>query len=201
MNQAHACPGEPDWLRPSIEIRALNNLIGRYWNVCMPEESRISGSNTPIILYLNERRDEDVFQYDIERTFSITRSTASRVLGLMEKKGLIERTRVDWDARVRKITLTPKAQDFVAELNRTARNLEGTLLKGFTDGEQHQLMDMLATMKQNLMDTGLVGSCRGSDGTEPEEGMDPDPPEGPQAAPTDHNVDNQQSKKKGEDGQ
>lgn len=89
----------PGMLRPSLEIKALHNLIGRYWNGIVPPDSMMSGANMPIVQYLHEHRDSDVFQYDIERAFSITRSTASRVLGLMEKKGLITRSAVDWDAR------------------------------------------------------------------------------------------------------
>ena len=55
----------PDMLRPSLEIKALHNLIGRYWNGIVPPDSRMSGANMPIVLYLHEHRDSDVFQYDI----------------------------------------------------------------------------------------------------------------------------------------
>ena len=122
----------PGMLRPSLEIKALHNLIGRYWNGIVPPDSMMSGANMPIVQYLHEHRDSDVFQYDIERAFSITRSTASRVLGLMEKKGLITRSAVDWDARVRKIELTPTASDLVVEIMRAAHQLETTLFTGFT---------------------------------------------------------------------
>ena len=104
-----------------------------------------------------------MFQYDIERAFSITRSTASRVLGLMEKKGLITRSAVDWDARVRKIELTPTASDLVVEIMRAAHQLETTLFTGFTPDEQERFMDDLARMRANLVETGLVGSERTAD--------------------------------------
>lgn len=144
-------------LKPSLEIRAVHHLIGRYWNVVTPPESTGSGTNMPIILYLHDHRDEDVFQYDIERAFSITRSTASRVLALMEKKGLITRTSVQWDARVRKIALTNAAGAIVAQLQRRAQELEDTLFKGFSDDEQRRFLSDLGRMRANLVATGLVG--------------------------------------------
>ena len=150
----------PGMLRPSLEIKALHNLIGRYWNGIVPPDSMMSGANMPIVQYLHEHRDSDVFQYDIERAFSITRSTASRVLGLREKKGLITRSAVDWDARVRKIELTPTASDLVVEIMRAAHQLETTLFTGFTPDEQERFMDDLARMRANLVETGLVGSER-----------------------------------------
>ncbi|PAU67568.1 MarR-type transcriptional regulator [Bifidobacterium italicum] len=145
------------WLKPSLEIRAVHHLIARYWNVVTPPESTGSGTNMPIILYLHDHRNEDVFQYDIERAFSITRSTASRVLALMEKKGLITRTSVQWDARVRKIELTPAAGGIVEELQRRSRQLERTLFEGFSDDEQRRFLTDLERMKANLYATGLVG--------------------------------------------
>lgn len=145
------------WLKPSLEIRAVHHLIARYWNVVTPPESTGSGTNMPIILYLHDHRNEDVFQYDIERAFSITRSTASRVLALMEKKGLITRTGVQWDARVRKIELTPAAGGIVEELQRRSRQLERTLFEGFSDDEQRRFLTDLERMKANLYATGLVG--------------------------------------------
>ncbi|KFI56370.1 MarR family winged helix-turn-helix transcriptional regulator [Bifidobacterium choerinum] len=146
-----------EWLKPSLEIRAVHQLIARYWNVVTPSESTGSGTNMPIILYLHDHRHEDVFQYDIERAFSITRSTASRVLALMEKKGLITRTSVQWDARVRKIELTAAADGIVEELQRRSRQLERTLFEGFSDDEQRRFLADLERMQSNLYATGLLG--------------------------------------------
>lgn len=81
----------------------------------------------------------------------------------MEKKGLITRSAVDWDARVRKIELTPTASDLVVGIMRAAHQLETTLFTGFTPDEQERFMDDLARMRANLVETGLVGSERTAD--------------------------------------
>ncbi|KFI63869.1 MarR family winged helix-turn-helix transcriptional regulator [Bifidobacterium cuniculi] len=193
-------------LQPSRAIRALHNLIGRYWNASIPQDSGMSGSNTPIILYLHDHRDDDVFQYDIERAFSITRSTASRVLSLMEKKGLVERTGVDWDARVRKITLTDAATDYAVRFKQAATNLERILFAGFSPEERSQAMDMLLAMRRNLIGTGLVGTDHATDAV----GSPPQPTHAPpissheadETSPArQDNTKNTKNTKKGDDAQ
>lgn len=164
-----------EYLRPSLEIRAVHNLISRYWNVVSPPNSMMSGVNMSIILFLYEHRDEDVFQYDIEQELSITRSTASRVISLMEKKGYVERSSVPWDARVRKITLTGKASAIAEEVRNTAARLERTLFDGFTRDEQLWMMRAFERMQRNLLSTGLVGT-----GKELEDSLR-EPPDGSQA--------------------
>ncbi len=47
-----------------------------------------------------------MFQRDIEREFSITRSTVTNILQLMERKGYIERRSVPQDARLKQLVLT-----------------------------------------------------------------------------------------------
>lgn len=164
-----------EYLRPSLEIRAVHNLISRYWNVVAPPNSMMSGVNMSIILFLYEHRDEDVFQYDIEQELSITRSTVSRVISLMEKKGYVERSSVLWDARVRKITLTGKASAIAEEVRNTADRLERTLFDGFTRDEQLWMMRAFERMQRNLLSTGLVGT-----GKELEDSLR-EPPDGSQA--------------------
>lgn len=150
-----------NWNRPpSVEIRALNNMINRYLAVTMPQDARIAtGGNVQIIMYLARHEERDVFQYDIERRFSVTRSTASRVLGLMERKGLIERRSVAHDARLRKIVLTDKARDIVEVLAHSGEDMERTLIAGMTPEDLERFAGYVALMKSNLAATGLVGDC------------------------------------------
>src|SRR5690554_4578183 len=96
-----------------MEIRSLTNLIKRHIEKSQhfQDIDGISGVNGWIIAYLYQNENRDVFQRDLEERFSITRSTISRVLKIMEQKGLIERQGVDSDARLKKLVLTKKAKD------------------------------------------------------------------------------------------
>lgn len=91
---------------PSVAIRSLHNVVNRYLRVTRPEEAEdVSNGNVDIIVYLARHDNEEIFPQDIEQRFGVTRSTSSRVLGLMEQKGLIARESVKRDARLKKIVL------------------------------------------------------------------------------------------------
>lgn len=135
----------------SFELRALVKAINRHLGETMPESARIAtGGNARIIMFLARNRDEDVYQHTIERKFCITRSTASRVLALMEKKGLIARESVAHDARLKKIVLTAKADSIVACLAANGERMERKLVEGFTDEERAALMDYVQRMRANV---------------------------------------------------
>ena len=75
---------------PSVAIRSLHNVINRYLAVTRPMEvDSLSGGNIDIITFLARHSEREIFPQDVERRFGITRSTSSRVLALMERKGLI----------------------------------------------------------------------------------------------------------------
>ena len=102
---------DPPWESPQVipaQIRRVDNLIFRKIN----QFARANGVEqaTPmhgwIIEYLYRHREEQVFQRDIEREFSITRSTVTNILQLMERKGYIERQSVPQDARLKRLILT-----------------------------------------------------------------------------------------------
>ena len=92
-----------------FEIRTLNNCVKRYVHSTRPPEFEEStGVHGWAIRYFYENRDKDIFQRDFEARFSIRRSTATNMLKLMEKNGLITRESVSYDARLKKIVLTKK---------------------------------------------------------------------------------------------
>ena len=83
-------PVAPPWEVPQVipaQLRRVNNLIFRKINAF----SRANGleQGTPmhgwIVEYLYSHQSEPVFQRDIEREFSITRSTVTNILQLMER--------------------------------------------------------------------------------------------------------------------
>ena len=89
------------------EIRMLSNLIKRCMDDGMPPET--TGMQGWIIGFLHRNEDRDMFQRDVEAEFNIRRSTATGILQLMEKNGFLLREPVAYDARLKKLVLTPKA--------------------------------------------------------------------------------------------
>jgi DNA-binding MarR family transcriptional regulator len=136
------------------ELRSLHNMIRRYFEFSShkKEIETITGNNGWIIGYLAENADagKDIYQRDIEGHFTITRSTASKVLSLMEQKGLIQRQSVAHDARLKKIILTEKARNIKGLMREDAERMERTLINGFTDEEVNTLYAYIKRMKENL---------------------------------------------------
>lgn len=134
-----------------FEVRSLNNLIKRdverseIFNMC-----RTTGLHGWAIKYFYDNREKDIFQRDFEERFSIRRSTASKMLGLMEKKGLIERQSVSSDARLKKIVLTEKAVQLHERITQDILDREKRLLAGISPEKLEIFYEVIDTIKANL---------------------------------------------------
>ncbi|SHI13052.1 MarR family protein [Sporobacter termitidis DSM 10068] len=135
-----------------MEIHALSNLLRRkIENVrALKYVESVTGPNGWIIGYLAEHGGQDIYQKDLEANFSITRSTASKVIKLMEQKGLVERQGVPHDARLKKLVLTEKALGMHREIVRDLNQIERELIEGFSEEEVGQLYSYIGRMKKNL---------------------------------------------------
>lgn len=133
------------------ELRCLSNKIRRRLEKIdvIVQMNYLTGTNGFIIMYLAKAK-HPVYQKDIELEFGITRSTASKVLTLMEKKDLITRQNVESDARLRQILLTPKAFDLTKKVLSQMDAFEKGLLKGFSDDEVNTLISLLKRVNDNL---------------------------------------------------
>lgn len=138
-----------------FEIKTLSHLIKRrvdsYAAECHIE--KLTGMQGWIIGYLYDHTEEqklDVFQRDIEAEFSIRRSTATGILQLMEKKGLIRREPVASDARLKKLTLTPRAVEHHQAITRMIQATEARLSNGLTDEEVEAFFAIAEKIKKNV---------------------------------------------------
>ena len=135
-----------------IELRSLDNLIMRKFENSDHKKQidSVTGTNGWIIGYLADNVDKDVFQRDLEEQFTITRSTVSKVIILMEKKGLIERHSVPYDSRLKKLVLTDKAWKISELLRECGSKIEEDLIKGFNEKELDTLCGYIQRMKENM---------------------------------------------------
>ena len=134
-----------------FEIRTLNNLVRRYFEQHKPEEFKDStGVHGWAIRYFYENRQKDIFQRDFEERFSIRRSTATNMLKLMEKNGLIKREAVNYDARLKKIVLTEKAVAIHKKATQNIEIFEKLLKDGITNEELNSFYNVLDKIKANL---------------------------------------------------
>ena len=148
-------PVTPPWEPPQVipaQMRRVNNLIFRKINQFARENGveQATPMHGWIIGYLYRHRDTPVFQRDIEREFSITRSTVTNILQLMERKGYIARQSVAQDARLKQLVLTEKGRQFhentMLALHQTDEYVAGLL----TEEENTELLRLLNKLREAL---------------------------------------------------
>ena len=110
----------------------------------------ISGTNGFIIVYIYKNDDKEVFQKDIEKEFGITRSTASNIISLMEKKNLIIREKVENDARLKKLTLTSLAKEYAKNVLDDLNKFEEILQKDISEEELDTFNKVLLKLENNI---------------------------------------------------
>lgn len=135
-----------------IALCSLNNCVKRHVESTLSsiDSSGATGTNSWIIGFIAENSDRDIYQRDLETHFGITRSTASKNVELMVQKGLIVRQSVSHDARLKKLELTPIAEEIAEKMRLDRDRMDNQLTNGFNDEELEQLYSFLIRMKENM---------------------------------------------------
>lgn len=136
-------------------IKELGNLIRRktFGITKNDEPYKPTMMQGWIIGYLCRNKDKEIFQKDIEQNFEIRRSTATNILQLMEKNGFIKREAVDYDARLKKICITPKAVALNYEIMEKIKATEKIILKDISKDELDIFLSVVEKMRTNLRDS------------------------------------------------
>ena len=134
-----------------FEIRTLNNCVKRFFQATKPPELQQStGVHGWAIKYFYENRNKDIFQRDFEERFSIRRSTATNMLKLMEKNGLIVRKSVESDARLKKIILTDKAEDILKIIDEDIKRREKRMRENISKKDLEVFFSVCEVLIKNL---------------------------------------------------
>ena len=138
--------------RLGFELHRSSRLVKRYMDNDATKlyVDKMTGTHGWAIGFFYHNRDRDVFQKDFEQEFNIRRSTASNILALIEKNGLITRESVPYDARLKKITLTQKALDVQSVVEKAFESLEDTIKKDITEEELEVFFRVIDKINNNL---------------------------------------------------
>lgn len=139
-----------------FQIKRISNQIGRFLNALAREKKidDVTIMHGWIIQYLYDNQDKNVFQKDIEKRFSITKSTVTNIVQLMEKKGYIERKGIAGDARLKKLVLTEAGIKCHMLLKENLYDVENVLEQAFTK-EEHEQFHMLINKLSEHLDTEI----------------------------------------------
>ncbi len=134
-----------------FQVHTLSHRIRQMMNgMELEEENAAPGMQGWIIGYLYSRQGEEVFQRDVQAHFSIGRSTATGLLKAMEQEGLITRTGVERDARLKRLELTPMARRLhEAVMGRIAR-VEQALASTLTPGEKTEFLRLCGKIRDGI---------------------------------------------------
>ena len=113
------------------------------------DEDGCTGTHGWVIGYLYENRHRDIYQRDIEKQFSVRKSTMTAILQLMEKNGLIERMHDEKDARLKKIVLTPLALDIHEKHEKGIALFEKELREGIDEEEMKIFLSVAEKILKN----------------------------------------------------
>lgn len=136
----------------SFELHRSSRLVKRYMDndASKMYVEKMTGTHGWAIGFFFHNRDKDIFQKDFEQEFNIRRSTASNILSLIEKNGLIKRENVPYDARLKKITLTQKALDVQSVVDDAFERLEDNLRKDISEEDLQVFFRVIDKINSNL---------------------------------------------------
>ena len=131
-------------------IKAVSNAIRRkIEGINIEEKYGLTGGECAIMGYLFENMDKPLYQKDIEEEFNIRRSSATRTLQAMEKKGIIVRRSEPHDGRLKKLVLTSRAVEIGRGVGDMIDEAEKRLLRGISDKELSVFLDMCDRICRN----------------------------------------------------
>lgn len=111
----------------------------------------ITGVQSRVMHYILVKcADGPVFQRDVERDFGLSRSTATGILQLMEKNGLILRESVSTDARLKSLIPTEKAVQLDEQIGVYLCQMERCLTQGLTSAQLALFLETATQMSANL---------------------------------------------------
>lgn len=136
----------------SFNVKKLNHIFGRVFRnyECIATLEDQIGSSVLLLGFIYGHPDGTISQKDLLERFSITKSTLSKSLALLEQKEYISRKLDNNDHRVRYISVTEKGAQVVKAADEVIKKLNEVMLEGFTKEEVEQFLSFLLRAMNNL---------------------------------------------------
>ncbi|MBO4952636.1 MAG: MarR family transcriptional regulator [Lachnospiraceae bacterium] len=145
-----------DWKHDHLgnQIIILSNQVKHYLHQAAEVEG-ISGSQSRILHYISEfSKKTEVYQKDVEEFFYLRRSTVTQTLQTMEKNGLIKRSSVARDARLKKLELTGAGQALEEKIHTRVMQMEQRLRDCLSEEEITQFLSITDKLGAELTSLG-----------------------------------------------
>lgn len=134
----------------SLELYALGNVMWRRLGEHMrkAELSDVTPMHATIIAYLEEHGE--TFQRDLENEFQVNRSTITKIVQVMERKGYIRREEVPQDKRLKRLVLTEVGRGLYDRLRQCGEATNQDMMDALTVEERAALVAALQKIRKKL---------------------------------------------------
>lgn len=131
-------------------VNVLSHKLKKRMNAALSEFG-ITAVQSRIMRYIMDKEAQGpVFQRDVEKTFEMSRSTATAILQLLEKNGVIRRESVPEDARLKSLVPTEKAQQIDERVRACMAENQRLMIEGLSEGQLLLFLEVVKHMSENL---------------------------------------------------
>ncbi|MCD7948933.1 MAG: MarR family transcriptional regulator [Erysipelotrichaceae bacterium] len=131
-----------------MNIKILNTAIENILNKEYAEFD-ITYTQATVIGYLNQHRDEEICQRDIEHALGLSHPTMSSILKRLEEKKLIRTQPLATDRRYKKIELTDNSMKMVDTIQEKMDCISDRLMQGISQSEEAEFVRVMDKIIQN----------------------------------------------------
>ena len=132
------------------KVEMLSRQIRRKVDESISSQDLTAKQAMILLVIYDLSKVKDVYAKDIEDAFDMRRATATGILQLMEKQGLIKREKENADARLKSIKLTEKALEIQKEIEKVIKESEKNLRKDLSEKEIKEFLRILSKMSKNI---------------------------------------------------
>lgn len=128
-----------------FELKQMGTLVTQNMERHLKNSSieNLSATQIWVLNYLNENRNKEVFQIDIQNAFSFKKATVSEVIKRMQYKRLVDLVpSATKDRRFKQIVLTDKSNSYVENIDKFVQNSEEKFYQALSDEEITQFKKM-----------------------------------------------------------
>ncbi len=134
------------------QIKAVSHLLERRTNqqLALAGAGELTPMQGMVLAFLCRRPEQALYQKDVENHFSISPSTATCILKLMEQKGYLRREPVPHDARLKRLVCTPQGEQMFRAIDTAVQRVEEDLLGCLGKAGYCLLWNGLEKLRQSL---------------------------------------------------
>ncbi len=131
-------------------FKRINDALISYVNNEL-KDLELTFSQMEVLQFLCERKNQEIYQKDIERHFNLTHPTVIGILRRLQSKDLIIIKKSEKDKRKRNIILTKKVTLLEEKMYKKKNEIEEHIKSLLSDDEIYELERILKILCENII--------------------------------------------------